>query len=51
MTFELLISVLLSLISFIGMSIIYFLKLSFAKLEVLSLEINELKLEIEKLKK
>lgn len=51
MTFEILISVLLSLISFIGMTIIYFLKLSFAKLELLSVEINSLKIELEKLKK
>jgi hypothetical protein len=49
--FQALISVLLALISFIGMSIIYFLKLSFAKLEVLSLEINDLKIELEKIKR
>lgn len=51
MNFDVVISILLSLISFIGMSIIYFLKLSFAKLELLSEEINLLKIEIEKLKK
>lgn len=51
MDLNVLISVLLSLISFIGMTIIYFLKLSFAKLETLSLEIAQLKLELEKLKK
>ena len=51
MTFEFIISILLSLISFIGMSIVYFLKLSFAKLELLSTEINLLKIEVEKLKK
>jgi hypothetical protein len=50
MDFEILISVLLSLVSFIGMTIIYFLKMSFAKLELLSADINLLKLEIEKLK-
>jgi hypothetical protein len=51
MSFEFIISILLSLISFIGMSIVYFLKLSFAKLELLSADINLLKIEIEKLKK
>jgi hypothetical protein len=51
MSFEFIISILLSLISFIGMSIVYFLKMSFAKLELLSIEINQLKIEVEKLKK
>lgn len=49
--FDLVISILLTLISFIGTTIIYFLKLSFQKLELLSIEINQLKLDIEKLKK
>jgi len=43
--------ILLTLLSFIGMTIIYFLKMSFAKLEVLQLQITELKIEVEKLKK
>lgn len=48
---DLVVSCLLSVLGFIGLTIVYFLKLSFAKLEILSLEINSLKLEIEKLKK
>jgi hypothetical protein len=43
--------ILLSLCGFIGMTIVYFLKLSFAKLELLQQEIVTLKIEIEKLKK
>jgi len=43
--------ILLSLCGFIGITIIHFLKLSFAKLEVLQQEIVTLKIEIEKLKK
>jgi hypothetical protein len=43
--------ILLTLLSFIGMTIIYFLKMSFAKLEILQLQITELKIDIEKLKK
>jgi len=42
---------LLSLLSFIGITIIYFLKMSFAKLEMMQIQITELKIEIEKLKK
>jgi hypothetical protein len=49
--FDIIITVLLTLLSFIGTTIIYFLKLSFQKLELLSLEINTLKIELEKLKK
>lgn len=49
--FDFVITILLTLLSFIGTTIIYFLKLSFQKLEILSLEINTLKVEIEKLKK
>jgi hypothetical protein len=49
--FDIIITVLLTLLSFIGTTIVYFLKLSFQKLELLSLEINTLKIELEKLKK
>jgi hypothetical protein len=49
--FDLIITILLTLLSFIGTTIIYFLKLSFQKLEIMSIEINKLKIEIEKLKK
>jgi hypothetical protein len=47
---EVLTNLLLSLASFIGVTIIYFLKMSFAKLETLQMEIQQLKIEIEKLK-
>jgi hypothetical protein len=43
--------ILLALLSFIGMTIIYFLKMSFAKLEVLQIQVTRLEIEIEKLKK
>lgn len=49
--YDFIITVLLTLLSFIGTTIIYFLKLSFQKLELMSIEINKLKIEIEKLKK
>jgi hypothetical protein len=49
--FDVITTILLTLLSFIGTTIIYFLKLSFQKLELLSLEINTLKIELEKLKK
>jgi hypothetical protein len=49
--FDLVITILLTLLSFIGTTIVYFLKLSFQKLELLSIEINQLKIDIEKLKK
>jgi len=45
------IEILLSLLSFIGITIIYFLKMSFAKLELMQLQINELKIDIAKIKK
>lgn len=45
------VEILLSLLSFIGVTIIYFLKMSFAKLELMQIQITELKIEIEKLKK
>ncbi|MEY2670891.1 MAG: hypothetical protein RL259_1740 [Bacteroidota bacterium] len=48
---EVLTNVLLSLVSFVGVTIVYFLKMSFAKLELLQVQIQELKIEIEKLKK
>ncbi len=48
---EALTQILLSALSFIGITIIYFLKMSFAKLEVMQIQITELKIEIEKLKK
>lgn len=48
---EVLTNILLSLVSFVGVTIIYFLKMSFAKLEVLQMQIQDLKIEIEKLKK
>lgn len=48
---EILTNILLSLVSFVGITIIYFLKMSFAKLEVLQMQIQDLKIEIEKLKK
>jgi len=41
---------LLTLISFVGMTIVYFLKMSFAKLELLQEQIQDLKIEVEKLK-
>ena len=44
-------NILLSLVSFVGITIVYFLKLSFAKLEVLQMQIQDLKIEVEKLKK
>jgi hypothetical protein len=43
--------ILLTLLSFIGMTIIYFLKMSFAKLEVLQIQVTRLEIEIEKLKR
>jgi len=43
--------ILLALLSFIGMTIIYFLKMSFSKLEVLQIQVTRLEIEIEKLKK
>ncbi len=48
---EIVTNILLSLVSFVGITIIYFLKMSFAKLEVLQMQIQDLKIEIEKLKK
>jgi hypothetical protein len=48
---NLLIQILLSLVSFVGITIVYFLKMSFQKLEVLQMQIQELKIEVEKLKK
>lgn len=45
------VEILLSLLSFIGITIIYFLKMSFAKLELMQLQINELKIDIAKIKK
>jgi cell division protein FtsB len=48
---EALTNILLSLVSFVGVTIVYFLKMSFAKLELLQVQIQELKIEIEKLKK
>jgi len=47
---DVLTNILLSLLSFVGVTIVYFLKLSFAKLEIMQVQIQELKLEIEKLK-
>lgn len=47
---EIVTNILLSLVSFVGITIVYFLKMSFAKLEMLQLQIQELKIEIEKLK-
>jgi hypothetical protein len=41
---------LLALISFVGITIVYFLKMSFAKLELLQIQIQDLKIDIEKLK-
>jgi hypothetical protein len=48
---EALTQILLTLLSFIGITIIYFLKMSFAKLEVLQVQVTRLEIEIEKLKK
>lgn len=48
---DILTNILLSLVSFVGITIVYFLKMSFAKLEVLQMQIQDLKIEIEKLKK
>lgn len=48
---EILTNILLSLVSFVGITIVYFLKMSFAKLEILQMQIQDLKIEIEKLKK
>lgn len=48
---ETLTQVLLSLCGFIGITIVYFLKMSFAKLELLQVQITEMRIEIEKLKK
>lgn len=48
---EALTQILLSTLAFIGVTIVYFLKMSFAKLELLQVQITELKIEIEKLKK
>ena len=47
---DIIVNILLSLISFVGITIVYFLKMSFAKLELLQIQIQELKIEIEKLK-
>jgi cell division protein FtsB len=47
---EVITQLLLALISFVGITIIYFLKMSFAKLELLQIQIQDLKIEIEKLK-
>lgn len=44
------IQILLSLISFIGITIVYFLKMSFQKLELVQIQIQELKIEVERLK-
>lgn len=48
---EALTQILLSCLSFIGVTIIYFLKMSFAKLEMLQVQITEMRIEVEKLKK
>lgn len=48
---EALTQILLFALFFQGITIVYFLKKSFAKLEVMQLQIIELKIEIEKLKK
>jgi len=48
---EALTQVLLALLSFIGITIVYFLKMSFAKLELLQIQVTRLEIEIEKLKK
>lgn len=48
---EALTQILLTLLSFIGITIIYFLKMSFAKLEILQVQVTRLEIEIEKLKK
>lgn len=48
---EALTQILLTLLSFIGVTIVYFLKMSFAKLEVLQVQVTRLEIEIEKLKK
>jgi hypothetical protein len=48
---DLITQILLSLISFVGITIVYFLKMSFAKLEALQVQMIDLKIEIEKLKK
>lgn len=44
-------TLLLSLISFVGMALVYFLKSAFVKLEQLEKTIVDLKIEIEKLKR
>jgi hypothetical protein len=49
--YEALTQILLTLLSFIGITIIYFLKMSFAKLEILQVQVTRLEIEIEKLKK
>jgi len=48
---EALTQVFLALLSFIGITIVYFLKMSFAKLELLQIQVTRLEIEIEKLKK
>lgn len=48
---EALTQILLTLLSFIGVTIVYFLKMSFAKLELLQVQVTRLEIEIEKLKK
>lgn len=44
-------TLLLSLVSFVGMALVYFLKEAFIKLENLEKTIVDLKIEIEKLKR
>lgn len=48
---EMLTQILLSLCGFIGVTIIYFLKMSFQKLEIIEVQIHKLELEIERLKR
>jgi hypothetical protein len=48
---EALTQILLALVSFVGITIVYFLKMSFQKLEIMQIQIQDLKIEIEKLKK
>lgn len=47
---EIAISVLLSLVSFIGMSIVYFLKMAFVKMDQISNDVAALKIDTEILK-
>jgi hypothetical protein len=48
---EALTQILLALLSFIGVTIIYFMKMLFSKLEGVQIQMTRLEIEIEKLKK